>query len=286
MQDDDGASHTPTLVCQLTLGTSHSAVNLPGAPDLLPSHHSTLCRCRSGFRGRESVAALTRTPRRTTVAGMQEPSTGDAPTDGFAVAGIRKLVLYREVVLSEGGTDLAEPVNRATVAAVIANPWLSLGTDADLSGATKVIAPILAKLLTDRLAETLGGVDRIEAFGKAAVVGTAGEIEHAGALIHTPFFGNLMRDFLEGESIICFADTRAEAGEALVVPMWHKSQAATRSHYQTVTTRVSDAPRADEIVVAAAASTGPRPHARIGDRATDPVVTAENLTQYLESALS
>jgi hypothetical protein len=213
---------------------------------------------------------------------MSETST----SNGFAVAGIRKLVLYREAVLSEAGSDLDGPINRATVAAVIANPWLGQRTDADLSAATKVIAPIIAKVLTDRLAETLGGVDRIEAFGKAAVVGTAGEIEHAGALIHTPYFGNLMRDFLHGESIICFADTRAEAGEALVVPMWHKTHASTRSHYQTVTTRVSDAPRADEIVVAAAASTGPRPHARIGDRATDPVVTADDLTPYLESALS
>ncbi len=169
---------------------------------------------------------------------------------------------------------------------MITNPWLGQRPDADLSADIVVIAPVLAKILTDRLVEMLGGVDQIEAFGKAAIVGTAGEIEHAGALIHTPYFGNLMRDFLHGESIICFADTRAEAGEALVVPMWHKTQAATRSHYQTVTTRVSDGPRADEIVVAAAASTGPRPYARIGDRATDPVVTAENLTPYLESALS
>jgi Amino acid synthesis len=59
--------------------------------------------------------------------------------------------------------------------------------------------------------------------------------------------------------------------------MWHKTQAATRSHYQTITARVSDAPRADELVVIAAASTGPRPHPRIGDRTTDPVITAESL---------
>ena len=85
-------------------------------------------------------------------------------------------------------------------------------------------------------------MDAIEAFGKAAIVGTAGEIEHGGALIHTPYFGNLMREFLDGESIICFADTRADAGEPLVVPLWHKTHAATRSHYQTVTTRVPDAP--------------------------------------------
>ena len=118
---------------------------------------------------------------------------------------------------------------------------------------------------------------QIEAFGKAAIVGTGGEIEHAGALIHTPFFGNLVREYLDGSSIICFADDRAEAGQPLVVPMWHKTHAATRSHYQTITARVPDGPRPDEIVVVAAASTGPRPHARIGDRKTDPAVTSRTL---------
>jgi hypothetical protein len=205
---------------------------------------------------------------------------------GFEVAGIRKVSLYREVVLSEAGAEPPSPVQRAAVAAVIRNPWLGQGPDSDLGAETKLVAPILAKLLTDRLVETLGGVDRIEAFGKAAIVGTAGEVEHAGALVHTPYFGNLMREFLGGESIICFSDSRSEAGEPLVVPMWHKTAAATRSHYQTMTARVSDAPTADEIVVIAAGSTGPRPHARIGDRSTDPVVTAENITPYLESALS
>ena len=194
--------------------------------------------------------------------------------------GIRKVVLYREAVLTEAGLEPTRTSERATVAAVLANPWVGTSPETDLTPEVTVIAPVLARLLTDRLSQALGGVDRIEAFGKAAIVGTAGEIEHAGALIHTPYFGNLMRDFLGGESIICFADTRAEAGEALVVPMWHKTLPATRSHYQTITARVSDAPRADEIVVIAAASTGPRPHARIGDRTTDPVVTAENLERY------
>src|SRR3712207_3483429 len=172
--------------------------------------------------------------------------------DTFAASGIRRVTLYREAVWTEGGSDLPQPIHRATVAAVITNPWLDRGADQDLSAEILVVAPILAKLLTDRLAASLGGVDRIEAFGKAALVGTAGEIEHAGALIHTPYFGNLMREFLHGDSIICFADARAEAGETLVVPMWHKTEAATRSHYQTVSARVADAPRADEIVVVAA----------------------------------
>jgi hypothetical protein len=195
--------------------------------------------------------------------------------------GIRKLSLYREETVLELGKAPASPVSRASVAAVVANPWVGTGVTTDLSAEVGEVAPLLAKLLTDRLIDALGGADRIEAFGKAAIVGTAGEIEHGGALIHTPYFGNLMREFLQGESIICFADTRAEAGEELIVPMWHKEHAATRSHYQTVSARVPDAPRADEIVVIAAASTGPRPHPRIGDRATDPAITAQTLEAVL-----
>ncbi|MFJ8532123.1 amino acid synthesis family protein [Streptomyces sp. NPDC093591] len=191
--------------------------------------------------------------------------------------GLRKLVLYRDVVLTEAGAAPAQPARQASIAAVIRNPWAGTGPTADLSREQERIAPVLATLLTGRLITALGGVDEIESFGKAAIVGTAGEIEHAGALIHTPYFGNLVREYLQGESIICFADTRAEAGETLVVPLWHKTHAATRSHYQTISARVSDAPRADEIVVVAAASTGPRPHPRIGDRMTDPVVTTETL---------
>ena len=191
-----------------------------------------------------------------------------------ATAGIRKIVHYQEEILLENGTAPAVPAVRATVAAVVSNPWVGTGPDTDLSPATERIAPQLARVLTDRLLESLDGAEQVEAFGKAAIVGTAGEIEHAGALIHTPYFGNLVREFLEGSSIICFADDRAEAGQSLVVPMWHKTHAATRSHYQTITTRVSDGPRADEIVVVVAASTGPRPHPRIGDRATDPAVTS------------
>jgi hypothetical protein len=195
--------------------------------------------------------------------------------------GLRKLVVYRDVVVTEAGAQPARPVQQASVAAVVRNPWVGTGPTHDLSDDVARIAPILARLLTDRLIAAQGGVDAIEAFGKAAIIGSAGEIEHGGALIHTPYFGNLMREFLDGESIICFADTRAEAGESLVVPLWHKSHAATRSHYQTVSTRVSDAPRADEIVIVAAASTGPRPHPRIGDRKTDPAVTANSLESVL-----
>jgi len=209
--------------------------------------------------------------------GMQEVIRESAAQ----AVGLRKLVLYREAVVSEAGSRPLVPAQQASVAAVIRNPWRGTDPSTDLSAVSRRIAPVLARLMTERLLEALGGVDAVEAFGKGAIVGTAGEIEHGGALIHTPFFGNLMREFLDGESIICFADARAGAGEPLVVPLWHKSAAATRSHYQTVTARVPDGPRPDEIVVVAAASTGPRPHARIGDRLTDPHVTSNNVEVVL-----
>jgi hypothetical protein len=206
------------------------------------------------------------------------PAVPDHEPQPLSAVDVRKVLLYRETVLTEAGSALARPVELASVAAVLRNPWLRTGVRQDLTGEVARLAPGLARLVADRLVAALGGVERIEAFGKAAIVGSAGEIEHGGALIHTPFFGNLVREFLQGESIICFADVRAEAGEPIVVPMWHKTRPATRSHYQSVSARVADAPRPDEIVVIAAASTGPRPHARIGDRTTDPVVTARTIT--------
>ncbi|MFJ9127577.1 MULTISPECIES: amino acid synthesis family protein [unclassified Streptomyces] len=190
---------------------------------------------------------------------------------------LRKVVTVVDEVLLELGRPVATPVRRVAAAAVIENPWAGRGFVADLQPEVEEIAPGIGRLLTDRLIETLGGVEHVEAFGKAAVVGLDGEIEHGGALIHTPYFGNVLRELTEGTSIIVFSDDRLAAGEPLTVPVWHKTAAATRSHYQTVQIRVPDAPRPDEIVVVAAAASGPRPNARIGDRRQDPVVRLADL---------
>ncbi|MFJ6415671.1 amino acid synthesis family protein [Paeniglutamicibacter sp. NPDC091659] len=194
-------------------------------------------------------------------------------SDIAGAIGLRKITTIIEEVPHESlGT-----ITRATATAVIANPWIGTGISHDLAERSEAIAPLLAKLLSDRLLEVLGGAEKIEAFGKAALVGLDGELEHAGALIHTPYFGNLLREALEGTSIICFVDGQATAGEQLRVPLWHKTAAATRSHYQTIELSLPDAPHAGEIAVIAAASTGPRPHARIGDRTTDRSITSEIL---------
>ncbi|WP_271982579.1 amino acid synthesis family protein [Pseudoclavibacter terrae] len=202
---------------------------------------------------------------------------GDAITDRALALGVRRIFTAYEDVISDGGVDAPTAIRQASAVAVVRNPWIGEGPLADLTEATAEVAPIVAKLLSDRLLAALGGADRVEAFGKAAVVGLDGEIEHAGALIHTPYFGNLLREFLEGTSIICFSDTRADAGGDLRVPLWHKTAAATRSHYQSLDVHLADAPHRDEIAVIAVASSGPRPHPRIGDRTTDVPVTSDIL---------
>ncbi|WP_349930621.1 amino acid synthesis family protein [Glutamicibacter mishrai] len=204
---------------------------------------------------------------------LSNRSTLDAYEDLARAIGLRKISCTVEELPHRG----LGAITRATATAVIPNPWLGTGTSQDLSERTEAIAPLLAKLLSDRLLQALGGAEKVEAFGKAALVGSDGELEHAGALIHTPFFGNLLREALGGTSIICFVDGRGVPGESLRVPMWHKTAAATRTHYQTLELSLPDAPHAGEIAVIAAASTGPRPHARIGDRTTDQVITSEIL---------
>lgn len=173
----------------------------------------------------------------------------------------------------------ALPTLKVVAAATLTNPWLGTDTNFDLQPRIRAIAPTVAKLLTDRVLAAVGGPTRLQAFGKAAIVGLNGEYEHGGALIHTPYFGNLVRDALEGTSILCFADQMSGAGASISVPMWHKTAAATRDFYQAMDVYLPDAPHADEISVIVAASTGPRPFARLGDRETDEKVNSEILKE-------
>lgn len=190
--------------------------------------------------------------------------------------GVRKIVLQSDEMFSEAGVRV-DGATLVTAAAVVHNPWVGDPTSSDLQGPVREIAPRLAKLLTDRILERAGGAGRIEAFGKGAIIGVDGELEHGAALIHTPFYANLVREFLDGDTVIAYADSRADAGTALSVPLGRKNAGPTRNHFQTASVRIPDAPRADEIVIIAAASTGTRPFPRSGDRSTDPHVIATDL---------
>jgi hypothetical protein len=194
---------------------------------------------------------------------------------------VRKIVVHTEELLAELGQPVRTVTKRVAAAAVISNPWLRQGVVEDLQSEVTAVAPQLARELTGRLVAAVGGVARVEAFGKAVIVGLDGEVEHGAALMHTPYFGNVFRELVEGSSIICFSEERADAAASLSVPMWHKTAASTRSHYQSVPVRLPDAPCPDEIVLVAAVSSGPRPNARIGDRRTDPRVRLEDLELVL-----
>ncbi|WP_129659726.1 amino acid synthesis family protein [Rothia uropygialis] len=195
--------------------------------------------------------------------------------------GLRSLTTVCDELRLEVGIPLQRPLSQAAAIAVVKNPWLEQGTPNDLGAAAEFIAPVLGKILTDQLISSLGDVENVEAFGKAALVGIGGELEHAGALIHTPYFGNIVRELLEGTSVLCFTDGRSAPGSDLRVPLWHKTRATSRDHYQTMEVHLPDAPRADEICVIAAAANGPRPFPRLGDRQTDRPITAEILKGIL-----
>jgi Amino acid synthesis len=184
-------------------------------------------------------------------------------------AKIRKIVTYQEETLVEGGRVAPKPLQLFGVAAVVANPWAGRGFVEDLKPEIHAVAPVLGELLTARILKLAGSGDAVEAYGKAAVVGTAGEVEHASALIHTLRFGNHYRKAVGAKSYLSFTNTRGGPDCPIVIPLMHKQDEGMRSHYLTVQFSILDAPAPDEIVVALGASIGGRPHHRIGDRYQD-----------------
>jgi Amino acid synthesis len=182
---------------------------------------------------------------------------------------IRKLVTHIDETLIDGGRAAAKPLQLFAVAAVVANPWAGRGYVEDLRPEIRQAAPVLGKLLTERLLAVMGSGDAVEGYGKAAVVGSFGELEHASALIHTLRFGNHFRKAVGAKSYLSFTTGRGGPGAPIMVPMMHKHDEGMRSHYLTIQFSVADAPAPDEILVALGGSIGGRPHHRIGDRYQD-----------------
>lgn len=182
---------------------------------------------------------------------------------------LRKTVLYVEDTLIEGGRKAEKPLTLIAAAAVLKNPWAGRGYVEDLKPEIHAIAPVLGELLTAQILKAAGGGEAVEGYGKAAVVGTSGELEHASALIHTLRFGNHYRNAVGAKSYLSFTNTRGGANCPVVVPLMHKHDEGMRSHYLTIQFSILDAPGPDEVVVALGASIGGRPHHRIGDRYQD-----------------
>ena len=182
---------------------------------------------------------------------------------------LRKLVTHEEDIYIEGGRPSPTPFKLFGAAAVLINPWAGRGFVEDLSPEIRAIAPELGALLTAEIIRLAGSGEAVEGYGKSAVVGTAGEVEHASALIHTLRFGNHYRRAVGAKSYLAFTNTRGGPGAPIQIPLMHKHDEGMRSHYLTVQFSIDDAPGPDEIVVALGASIGGRPHHRIGDRYKD-----------------
>ncbi|MBV9431357.1 MAG: amino acid synthesis family protein [Hyphomicrobiales bacterium] len=178
-------------------------------------------------------------------------------------ARIRKLQVTLEETCLEAGQDVSPPTRRALACAVIENPFAGRYA-ADLSALVEIGAE-LGDLLTKRCLAALGIEGRkAESFGKAAIVGENGELEHAAALLH-PKMGTPVRAALgKGPALIPSAKKMGGMGTAIDVPLGHKDAAFVRSHFDAIEARVNDAPRSNEIVVAIAITASGRPLARVG----------------------
>ncbi|MBX2857515.1 MAG: amino acid synthesis family protein [Cellvibrionaceae bacterium] len=182
---------------------------------------------------------------------------------------IRKIVHYSEEMHIEGSKPLSVPITMLGVCAVIKNPWYGRGFVEDLSPEIKAHASELGELLVSRIIKAMGSGDNIEAYGKAAVIGSGGEIEHASAVIHTLRFGNHYRNAVSAKSYLSFTNKRGAPGSSIQIPMMNKLDEGARSHYITLEMHIPDAPAADEIVIALGAADGGRAHPRIGNRYQD-----------------
>jgi hypothetical protein len=178
-------------------------------------------------------------------------------------ASIRKLVIQVDETRKEMGRAIEPPTRRAVAIAVIENPYA--GRYSESLDELIAIGEELGALLGQKAVAALGiEPGQAQSYGKAAIVGEAGELEHAAAILH-PKLGAPLRVAVEkGAALVPSAKKRGTLGTAIDVPLGHKDAAFVRSHFDAVEARVSDAPRANEIVVAVAVTDSGRPLPRIG----------------------
>ena len=176
---------------------------------------------------------------------------------------IRKIVTVVEEVLTEMGQPVSPPTRRAAAIAVIENP-LAGRYQADLEDLMQ-IGEELGGLLGEKCVAALGiSPAEAQSYGKAALVGENGELEHAAAILH-PRLGKPLRSAVEkGAALVPSNKKRGPMGHPLDVPLGHKDAAYVRSHFDGMEVRVTDAPRADEILVAVAVTDSGRPLPRVG----------------------
>jgi hypothetical protein len=189
---------------------------------------------------------------------------------------IRKLVTVVETTRTEMGRSVEPPSRRAAALAVIENPLAD--RDAEDLSALIEIGFELGGVLGPMAVAALGvAPSAVESYGKAAIVGERGELEHAAAILH-PKLGQSFRAAVEkGAALIPSAKKMGGPGTAIDVPLGHKNAAFVRSHFDAMEVRVPDAPRGGEIVVALAVTDSGRPRPRVGGLTKNEVVGKDGL---------
>jgi hypothetical protein len=178
-------------------------------------------------------------------------------------AEIRKLAVWVEETHREMGRDVAPPTRKAVAVAVIRNPHAGAYVE-DLSTLIEIGAE-LGALLGARAVAALGiAPEAVQSYGKAAMVGEAGELEHAAAILHPKLGAPLRQAVQKGAALVPSSKKMGGPGQDLDIPLGHKDAAYVRSHFDGVEVRLNDAPRADEIMVAVALTDSGRPLARVG----------------------
>ncbi|MFM7524820.1 MAG: amino acid synthesis family protein [Betaproteobacteria bacterium] len=176
---------------------------------------------------------------------------------------IRKLIVQVDETRVEMGQSINPPTRRAVAIAVIENPFA--GRYEENLEQLSDIGAELGKLLGEKCVEALNiEPSQAESYGKAAIVGEGGELEHAAAILHPKLGAPLREAVQKGAALVPSAKKMGGLGAAIEVPLGHKDAAFVRSHFDAIEARVSDAPRANEIVVAVAVTDSGRPLPRIG----------------------
>lgn len=172
---------------------------------------------------------------------------------------LRRLVLFKDVIYIEGGLLSVTPVTRVAVCAIVTNPLAGRAVD-DLSD----LIPFGTELGELLVREALASLNKpVVSYGKAAVVGVAGDIEHGAAIIH-PRMGKPMRDAIGGGQALIPSNVKiGAAGASIDVPLGHKDDAWSFDEIDTIGVTISGAPRPDEIVIIAALADGGRPRPRV-----------------------
>lgn len=183
-------------------------------------------------------------------------------------ARIRKLATWVEETHLEMGRTIAPPTRKAVAVAVIENPFAGRYEE-DLTDLIEIGAE-LGGLLGDACVKALGiAPEQAESYGKAAMVGEDGELEHAAAILHPKLGAPLRKAVEKGAALVPSSKKMGGPGQALDVPLGHKDAAYVRSHFDGACVRMNDAPRANEIMVAVAVTDSGRPLPRVGGLTAD-----------------